>query len=66
MKLEAVNCDPWSVLKISGAPYRAIAYSSASTKKSAVKLFEIRQLRTLRLYQSIMATRYMKPRAIGI
>jgi hypothetical protein len=53
-----VNCDPWSVLKISGGPYRLIASSSASTQKSAVMLLEIRQLSTRRLNQSMTATRY--------
>jgi hypothetical protein len=66
IKLEAVNCDPWSALKIYGAPYFAIASSSASTQKSAVMLFDIRQLRTFRLNQSMTATKYTKPRAIGI
>jgi hypothetical protein len=51
MKLAAVNYDPRSVLKISGAPYRLIASSSASTQKSAVMLLEIRQLKTRRLNQ---------------
>ena len=66
MKFATVNCEPWSVLKISGAPYRAIASSSASTQKSAVMLLETRQLKTRRLYQSITATKYTKPRAIGM
>src|SRR5271170_725013 len=61
MKLEAVNCDPWSVLKPSGGPYFVIASSSPSTQKSAVMLSETRQLRTLRLYQPMTATRYTKP-----
>ena len=30
-----VNCDPWSVLKISGGPNLLSASSSASTQKSA-------------------------------
>jgi hypothetical protein len=36
------------------------------TQKSAVMLLETRQLKTRRLNQSITATKYTKPRAIGI
>ena len=60
-----VNCEPWSVLKISGTPNFDIASSSASTQKSAVRVFERRKLSTLRLATSRIATRYMKPCAIG-
>ena len=35
-------------------------------RKSVSMVFETRQDSTLRLYQSMMATRYMKPRASGI
>jgi hypothetical protein len=44
-----VNCAPWSVLKISGVPKRASAPSSAARQKSLVRVFESRQLSTLRL-----------------
>lgn len=66
MNSEQVNWAPWSVLKISGVPNFASASSSASTQKSAAMLLESRQARTLRLSQSMMATRYRKPRVIGM
>jgi len=44
-----VNCDPWSVLKISGTPNFEIASSSASRQKSAVSVLESPKARTLRL-----------------
>ncbi len=46
-----------SVLKMSGLPYRAIASSRAATQKSASIVFDSRQDSTLRLNQSMMATR---------
>ena len=61
-----VNWLPWSVLKISGGPYFAIASSSASTQESGVILVDTRCARTLRVAQSMMATRKTKPRLIGI
>jgi hypothetical protein len=51
---------------ISGLPYLVMASFKASTQKSASMLFDNRQLKTLRLYQSIIATKYKKPRCIGI
>src|SRR5260370_12959 len=33
VKAEPVNCEPWSVLKISGLPWRAKASSRGSTQK---------------------------------
>lgn len=38
VKAKLVNCDPWSVLKMSGLPCRTIASSSAATQKSAADL----------------------------
>jgi hypothetical protein len=61
-----VNWLPWSVLKISGLPNRSRASSSASMQKSASIVFETRHDSTFRLAQSITATRYRKPRRIGI
>ena len=61
-----VNYDPWSVLNISGVPCFAKASFSASTQNAAPILLESRQARTLRLNQSMIATRYRKPRRIGI
>jgi hypothetical protein len=52
-----LNWLPWSVLKISGVPYRAIASSSASRQNSVVMLIETRCARTRRVAQSIMAAR---------
>ena len=60
-----VNWLPWSVFMIPGAPKRWMASFSASTQKSASSVFEMRQARTLRVNQSMMATRYRKPRRIG-
>src|SRR5437660_902326 len=39
VKSSLVNWLPWSVLKISGRPYRASASSSASTQNSAPRVF---------------------------
>src|SRR6266853_1229111 len=61
-----VNCEPWSVLEISGAcrPTRNAA-SQASTQKAASSVLLNRQPNTYRLHQSITATKYMNPLAIG-
>ena len=50
---------------ISGGPKHWIASFSASTQKSASSVFEMRQASTLRVNQSMIATRYRKPRRIG-
>ena len=60
-----VNWLPWSVFMISGGPNLAMASFSASTQKSASSVFYIRQARTLRVCQSMMATRYRNPLRIG-
>ena len=54
------------VFMMSGAPYLAMASFSASTQKSASNVFDSRQARTLRVYQSMMATKYRNPRRIGM
>ena len=46
-------------------PKRAIASFSASTQNSASSVFEMRQARTLRVCQSMIASRYRNPRRIG-
>src|ERR1019366_2884437 len=58
-----VNCDPSSLLKISGRPQRN-AFSNASTQKGTSIVTDNAQLSTNRLYQSITATRYTNPCAI--
>ena len=60
-----MNWLPWSVLKISGRPNRASASSSASMQNELSIVFDSRQLSTARLAQSMIATRYRKPRPIG-
>ena len=57
------NCEPWSLLKISGLP-RCNARRNASTQKSTSIVTDSDQLGTYRLYQSITATKYAKPSGI--
>jgi hypothetical protein len=52
-----VNCEPWSLLKISGLPCVRRASSRQSTQNVASMLLLIRQLKALRLYPSMIATR---------
>jgi len=51
-----VNCAPWSVLKISGRPFLR-ASSSAPRQNELSIVFDRRQARTYRLYQSITTTK---------
>src|SRR5438270_14057424 len=55
-----------SVLKISGRPNRAKASSSAETQNETSMVLDKRQVSTARLDQSMTATRYRKPRPIGM
>jgi hypothetical protein len=52
VKAAEVNCEPWSVLKISGLPNFASASSSAAAQKLASLVFDSRLARTARLAQS--------------
>jgi hypothetical protein len=65
VKAVLVNWPPWSALKISGTPKRASGSSSASTQNELSIVFDSRQASTARLAQSMIATRYRKPRPIG-
>ena len=56
MNADAVNCDPWSVLKMPGVPPRS-ASSSAATQNAPSIVFDSRHDSTCRLAQSITATR---------
>ena len=57
MKSTLVNCEPWSLLKIAGRPWRPSASSRASMQKSAERVIDSRNARTLRLNQSTTAAR---------
>ncbi len=46
VKLMEVNCDPWSVLTISGLPYQASGSSTASMQKAASIVIDSRHDRT--------------------
>jgi len=52
-----VNCEPWSVLKISGLPNFARASSSAARQSETSIVFDSRHARTARDAQSMTATR---------
>jgi hypothetical protein len=53
-----VNWLPWSLLKIAGTPHTLKASSSTDTQNAASSVFDTRQARTFRLYQSIIQARY--------
>ena len=57
MKSKLVNWLPWSVLRISGLPCRARAFSNGLTQNRAPMVLDSRQDSTRRLTQSITATR---------
>ena len=57
VKSREVNWLPWSLLKMSGRPNRARAYSSASRQKSTSMVFDTRHARIFRVAQSMTATR---------
>jgi hypothetical protein len=57
VKAWPVNCEPWSVLKISGLPWRAKASSTASTQNAASMVIERRHDSTRRLNQSSTTAR---------
>src|SRR3954465_4685809 len=61
---DAVNCTPWSVLKISGFPPLK-ASSSISVQNEPSRVFDSRQATTYRLNQPLTAARYMNPATIG-
>lgn len=61
-----VNCLPWSVSKMPGRPNRDKASCSASMQKPTSMVFDSHQDRTLRLCQSMRATRHRMPRRIGM
>src|ERR1700680_5332948 len=52
VKADPVNCEPWSVLEISGLPCFAKASCSVSTQNAASIVIDIRHDRTRRLNQS--------------
>jgi hypothetical protein len=56
VKAALVNCEPWSVLKISGRPKRANASSRASMQNAVSIVFDSRQASTARENQSMIAT----------
>lgn len=57
LRLEQVTPEPWSVLKMSGLPWRARASSSVSTQNAASIVVETRHDSTRRLNQSSTAAR---------
>jgi hypothetical protein len=57
VKAAEVNCEPWSVLKISGLPNLAKACSSADRQNETSIVFDSRQASTARDAQSMIATR---------
>ena len=63
--LMAVNWLPWSVLKMSGVPYRVIAFWTASRKKSVASVLNSCHDSTRWRAQSSTANKYTKSRCIG-
>ena len=57
MNSAEVNWQPWSVLKISGVPYSAIARCTAWTQKVASSVLDSSHASTRRVCQSITAHR---------
>ncbi|MGA2248323.1 MAG: hypothetical protein ABSH48_25340 [Verrucomicrobiota bacterium] len=60
-----VNWLPWSVFEISGCPPLAKADVHARMQNSLSRLLDNSHASTSRLHQSMIATRYMYPLAIG-
>jgi len=57
VKAAPVNCEPWSVLKISGLPYFSKASCSVSTQNAASIVIDTRHDSTRRLAQSSTTAR---------
>jgi hypothetical protein len=57
VKAAEVNCEPWSVLKISGLPNPVRASSSAARQNDTSIVFDSRHARTARDAQSMIAMR---------
>jgi hypothetical protein len=55
--VNAAPGEPWSVLKTSGLPWRAMASSSVSTQKAASMVIDSRHDNTRRLNQSSTTAR---------
>ena len=64
VKSTLVNWLPWSLLKIPAIALERLG--KASTQKLASSVLDRRQDSTLRLAQSITATRYRKPHCRGM
>jgi hypothetical protein len=60
VKTSLVNCTPWSLLNTSGLPYTRKASCKQSTQNAASMLLLIRQLSTLLMYLSMIATRWLR------
>src|SRR5690606_11364502 len=61
-----VNCGPWSVLEINGAQPACFSALSQARMQNSVSIVLLNShASTYRLHQSITATRYINPYAIG-